>query len=269
MNPFLFFLLAIGGTWLFWLVPIVFGWDIWRNPGTWFLYAGGACVPLAGLALAHRAGTLRDLMRRVIDPRLIKLRWWLIIVLLVPVAHLLSNALAAALGAQPAILQLSSAATRPWPALLGLGMFLLILGPLPEEIGWRGYALPALLERTCALYATLTLGALWCLWHVPLYFMAGYYERFGGAPEPLLFFGNILIVSFFYTWIFRHTKGSVLAAVLFHFLINFTGEVLMLSATAEWIKTCLFACAAFAIMWCEWPDWRPRGKGELRSDLRA
>ena len=159
-----------------------------------------------------------------------------------------NSGLVAMLGGENNALLASSAVQMSFAQLLGFAAFILLLGPLPEEIGWRGYALPALLNRHTALSATLVLGAMWGLWHVPLFFMPGYYEAFGGAPDPALFFGNILIISFFYTWLFLHTKGSILAAVLFHFSVNFSGELIALPDQGEWIKTTILACAVIAIV---------------------
>lgn len=248
MKPRAFFLLAIGATWLAWLWPVAFGWTIWESPAVWFLYAGGACVPVAALLLAWKEGRLPSLLERLFDPRLIPARWWLVTLLLMPMTNLISGTLVAMLGGENNALLASSAVQMSFAQLLGFAAFILLLGPLPEEIGWRGYALPALLNRHTALSATLVLGAMWGLWHVPLFFMPGYYEAFGGAPDPALFFGNILIISFFYTWLFLHTKGSILAAVLFHFSVNFSGELIALPDQGEWIKTAILACAVIAIV---------------------
>lgn len=253
-----FFVMAIGGTWLFWVIPTIAEWPIWEAPAVWFLYAGGASVPLTAVLLVWRFGQLKLLARRLIDPRLVPGRWWVFILLFVPVVHLLSGAITAMFALQGAPVLPSSAADMTAAQLLSSAAFLLLLGPLPEEIGWRGYALPALLDRHSAIASTISLGAAWCIWHVPLFFLAGYYEPFGGPPEPLLFFANILIISVFYTWIFMHTGGSILAAILFHFSVNFTGELFSLSAAGELVKTAVLAVIAMTVVASRKEQWMNR-----------
>jgi membrane protease YdiL (CAAX protease family) len=49
-----------------------------------------------------------------------------------------------------------------------IALQLLLLGPLAEELCWRGYALDALQEKWGALVSSLVLGFFWPLWHLPL-----------------------------------------------------------------------------------------------------
>ncbi|MCA1697117.1 MAG: CPBP family intramembrane metalloprotease [Actinobacteria bacterium] len=80
-------------------------------------------------------------------------------------------------------------------------------GPLGEEPGWRGYALPQLQARRAPLEAALILGLFVALWHVPMV-MTGQLAAIG------------LVVTFaitvVYVWLFNHTGGSVLMTMLFH-----------------------------------------------------
>jgi uncharacterized protein len=80
-----------------------------------------------------------------------------------------------------------------------------------EEIGWRGFALPHLQKRHNALYATLIVGMLWGLWHLPLIFLAGPMSEY-----PFLWFISIAADAFIYTWIYNSTKGSILPVALLH-----------------------------------------------------
>jgi uncharacterized protein len=80
-----------------------------------------------------------------------------------------------------------------------------------EEIGWRGFALPHLQKRHNALYATLIVGILWGLWHLPLVFLASPMSKY-----PFLWFISIAADAFVYTWIYNSTQGSILLVALFH-----------------------------------------------------
>jgi membrane protease YdiL (CAAX protease family) len=106
------------------------------------------------------------------------------------------------------------------PLLPELGLVLLsgslygVVIAAGEEIGWRGYALPRLLRRHNALVASILVGIFWGLWHLPVSYLFG-----GGSPplvDSLLYGLGVDFASVIYTWIFRHTRGSVLIACLFH-----------------------------------------------------
>jgi CubicO group peptidase (beta-lactamase class C family)/membrane protease YdiL (CAAX protease family) len=98
---------------------------------------------------------------------------------------------------------------------------------IPEEVGWRFFALPRLQARHNALVASLILGALWALWHVPLLLTAGGAE----ATYPkIAYFVDIMASAVLYTWLFNNTKGSVLIAVLFHGVSNTVGTFVIAEA---------------------------------------
>lgn len=103
----------------------------------------------------------------------------------------------------------------------------LLFGPLPEELGWRGYALDGLLERRSALAASLILGAVWALWHWPQFFMQGSYIGEAFPIGSAIFWAGWVLptvaYSVMYTWIYHHTGRSILSAILFHFAANFWG----------------------------------------------
>jgi membrane protease YdiL (CAAX protease family) len=92
----------------------------------------------------------------------------------------------------------------------------LISGPLNEEAGWRGYALPRLESRFSALISSIILGILWGFWHLPLYLVET------RLPFYIFIFLNI-VLSILITWGYNNTKGSLVIAVLFHYCFNFVG----------------------------------------------
>ena len=86
-----------------------------------------------------------------------------------------------------------------------------------EELGWRGYALPKLLEKRSPLIASLIIGALWGAWHLPTFFISGTPQ----FRQPIVAFLVLTTAySILLSWLFLHTGGSVLLATLFHGAIN-------------------------------------------------
>jgi hypothetical protein len=106
---------------------------------------------------------------------------------------------------------------------LVLLFFILVTGPLCEELGWRGFALSRLLERFSPFNASLILGVIWGVWHLPSFFVGGMEQNEMSIP---LFLLNALFLSIFVTWVFLHTGGSVLIAVLIHFSVNICATII-------------------------------------------
>ena len=107
-------------------------------------------------------------------------------------------------------------------------LVLLLGGPLGEEFGWRGYALPGLQDRMGWRIASLGLGLVWGVWHLPLFFIEGTSQ----AHIPLaLFLLSVVAMSVLFAWLVNHTKGSVVAALVLHTAINFWPSVVPILPT--------------------------------------
>jgi membrane protease YdiL (CAAX protease family) len=92
---------------------------------------------------------------------------------------------------------------------------------LPEEIGWRGFALPRMQPRYGPLWGTLLLGVLWGFWQL-LYFLA---PDQGGGPGTSfatflmnfpIFLLMVIALAIILTWVFNHTHGSIFISSLLH-----------------------------------------------------
>jgi membrane protease YdiL (CAAX protease family) len=90
---------------------------------------------------------------------------------------------------------------------------LLLSSPMGEEIGWRGYALPRLQADRSALRASVILGVIWGIWHVPLFFVPG-----DPLQDTLLsaLLVSIVADSILFSWLFNNTDGSLLLVLLLH-----------------------------------------------------
>jgi membrane protease YdiL (CAAX protease family) len=174
----------------------------------------------AAWVVATRSGrkAVEDLRARILEWRVP--RAWIATALLLPIpVTALRSAIEWVAGAEGPIRPL------PWTPL-GLAVFVLVAG---EEIGWRGFALPRWLERTGPWRASLAVGLVWALWHLPLFAMPGM-PQFG---TPFVAYVPYLVaLSAILTVLARETRGSVLVATLFHGAVNTFGFT-NLAASAE------------------------------------
>lgn len=115
--------------------------------------------------------------------------------------------------------------------LSGIPVWLLLalpFGPMGEELGWRGFMLPKLLEQHSVLKSTLLVGLAWGIWH-----MASF--SFPGAALPsffevsiwtiLLYCLNTIGLSFVYTYVYLQSRGSTFYAILLHAFFNIASNV--------------------------------------------
>jgi len=141
--------------------------------------------------------------------------WWLVVLFLFPAGRVLSLIIA---GAGVSF----ESFTHPL-TLIGLTIFMYFLGgSFGEEYGWRGYALPRLLDGWSALNASLILGVFWVVWHLPLFFIPG-------SPQAQIPFwpwaASVMALAVLFTWVHGHVNGIVFAAIVFHTTSNLSANL--------------------------------------------
>ncbi len=200
-------------------------------------------LPAALLVTATTAGKggMRAFFRQLFIWRVNP--WWYLVVLFEPaLVTLLAIMGTSLLGgpafdfAHPPVVQRPPlplpAGINPW--LLIVPLFLLgglLGGPAGEEPGWRGFALAKLQDRYSDLGASLILGALWAAWHLPFFFIPGTSQ----STTPFFVFAlGTIANSILFTWVYNHTRGSVLMTFLFHNALNITALYLPLSLWDQW-----------------------------------
>lgn len=130
------------------------------------------------------------------------LRWYVAALILPLIVTVVAAGLNILLGAATTPIDLSKL-----PELLPEAIFIFIFVGLGEEPGFRGFALSRLQTRHSAFVATLILGVLGVVWHIPL-FLSG--------DSPWTNIPLIIVGYFVFTWLVNGSKGSVLIAMLFH-----------------------------------------------------
>ena len=172
-----------------------------------------ACTPMvAALILITRergAEGVTNLLKRALDfGRIGSLRWYLVAVCLLPIIAMLQYI---------ALRMIGTTLPAPLFAFGDVPLFLVMffVGAIGEELGWQGYAFPALSTRYSALAAALILGVFWALWHVIPFI------QLGRGADWILWHGlSIIALRVIIVWLFVNTGQSVFIAVLFHTMSN-------------------------------------------------
>jgi membrane protease YdiL (CAAX protease family) len=240
-KPSKFLLLTIIISWCFWIPTAISGLNAFSLPIVFLFFLGGLGPMISSLILTYTTlGTegLKDLGKRLTQFKRIKGTHYLIIFLLIPgicFFAIVFETLIFNLGFQfKYTLELLISPI----SLIFLILFTFFFGPLPEEIGWRGYGLDSLQEKWNPLLATLILGGTWSVWHIPLFFIKGTYQNELGLWSVgfWIFFASPIVLSFLITWVYNDSHRSTLSAVLLHFMDNFSGQFFQPSVTAEFIR---------------------------------
>ena len=244
-----FVALTFAFSWAIWILMVVMTVSIKTTAGLALHIVATAGPSIAALVLATAMGgtQLRELLAGFSLSRL-SVRW-AVVALVLPLGMM-----AIAIAGSVAIF--GSPTPGVTVSVLGvlIGEFVRVLflgGPLEEELGWRGFALPRLQQHRSALDASLLLGLVWGLWHIPLYFVlgTGQYETLSGGTSPAFAIGGFVVwtigLSILFTWLFNETRGSLIVVILFHTSINLaafvpaavgsTGAASFLYAIVTWI----------------------------------
>jgi membrane protease YdiL (CAAX protease family) len=252
-SPWTFFAATFAWTWFFWVLAAVLRLGNDTAAGGILLYLGVLGPMIAGIGLTYltygQEGR-RDYWKRVIDFKRISLKWYLVILLFAPVLSILAALLDKLLGGSGATWGEASLNLFVTPLYIIPSLLFATLIPFIEELGWRGYVLDRLQAKWSALVSTLIVGSAWSLWHLPLFFVEGTYQaNLGvGSLEFWLFMIGIIPLSFAFTWIYNDTRRSTLAVILFHGMINFTGELIAVTERADAFAIGLWVIAAIGIV---------------------
>jgi len=208
-----FFVLAFGFTWGY----FVLFWALQLPQKMFFLGAAGPTVSaLLILAItSEKPGVLR-LLRSYAHWR-VGVQWYLVAVIGVAVLVFLAYAVVpGALAVAP-----HWSLVPLWLISVVRVLFFPPAGPLLEEGGWRGFALPRLQRLHGPVVGTLILGALWGFWHLQLFVgplaMTRPDATFVSVVVTFVLFTiGVIGLSVVMTWVFNNSGGSVLLAVLAH-----------------------------------------------------
>ena len=226
-----YFLLAYVLTW--WMFPLL---QFQPLLGLFGLFGPALAAIVMAAILNGRSGD-KALLKRVVRWR-VGVRWYAVALAGPALLALMAAGVAVLLGA-------SSSVQIGTLSIFDFVIFIVVVG---EELGWRGFALPKLLEARSALAASLILGLLWSAWHLPTFFVPGT-PQYGRSV--IAFVVMTTIYSVLLCWLFLHTSGSVLLATLAHGAINLFQGVFFGGvdpAAQYWLLAGVYGAAALVLV---------------------
>jgi len=248
---FFFFLIAYAFSWIISIPYILAQWGILRGDFTIIFVLKSFGPFLAAYIMLNLLEGKEGVQRWRASMRQVRTgwQWYLFILLGIPMLGLLGIV----------VLPGALASFQGFPAkfpIVYLVTFVLIFfggGPLGEEPGWRGFALPRLQTRYGALRGTLLLGVLWVFWHLPDFLTNA--QRGGPGSNFLtlltvnfpIFFLMVMALAVIFTWVFNQTDGSLFAVLLLHTSINAFGMVQPLFTAPSVTSTDLFMCLGVGV----------------------
>lgn len=239
-----FFALAFVLPWSVWGTALAeqAGWTSWHVPAPLAFWLGLPIASFGAAALTGGRAAVVDLLRRMVRVR-VGAGWYALALLTTPVLLLVTAGVVWLVG-RP----LEAAFAGPGQ-LVGLLAFNAWMWLLTEETAWRGFALPRMIPRFGAVTASLLLGVIWALWHLPLFALAGSFQ----AQLPFAAFAlSTIASSMLIGWLFDGSGGSVVIAALFHASadvgIGLSG-VMTSGAGSLWVFVCLQLVAAGVATW--------------------
>jgi uncharacterized protein len=252
-KPLRYFSITFSATFILWFIGAYLSFQEDANGSHMvFLLAGLAAPFLISLVMifgSGRSDLKKDFISRLIDPRRIRMKTLPAFIFIMPLSVAASIVVSLLFGESLSQFQFAegfSFSSGFVPVLL-----LLVLAATFEELGWRGYAFDSLQSRYNFFIASLVFSVLWSSWHFPLIFVKDSYQYeifnenfwFG-----LNFFASIIPMGIIISWICIKNGKSVLAAIVFHFIINMSQEALNISSPTKCIQTVVLVLAAAAII---------------------
>ena len=220
---------------VFVILAVLISWFPWAATGTGFWVFGPSIAGVIVIAMTSGKDGLRDLGQLALRWR-VGLRWWGVALFFSGFVLLVSIAFNVTFlgGNLPSFAFLR----QEWYLIPAVFLITLLGGPLGEEFGWRGFALPHLQRKWGALVASLILGTVWALWHLPLFFQPdSIHAQIGIQLLPVYLLGEIVLASVM-TWVYNETGGSLLVGgIMLHNADNFWSTALLTNDTVASVQS--------------------------------
>jgi membrane protease YdiL (CAAX protease family) len=264
-KPFKFFLITTLITWAMWFAAAYCSFHESLTAYKYVFVILGLVVPFAvAVFMIYGSGNdalKKDFRDRLTNFKLIKPKYLLIILLTMPVTVALAVVVSLLFG-QP----VTQFALSPGFSLAGWAavqlLISVIIAPTFEETGWRGYGVDSLRRKGRSLFiSTLIFAALWALWHMPLFFIKGYYHYemlHTNIIYALNFIASVFALAFLANLIFYRNNRSIPGNILFHIMPNLCLSMFQIEEFTKCIVTVILLLFSVIVFFRFKPWWLDR-----------
>ncbi|VVB70054.1 CAAX prenyl protease 2 [uncultured archaeon] len=191
-----------------------------------------------------------DFGRRIFDLGLINKRYLPFVLFFLPVAMVISIIISITFGQSVEQFRLASE-FKIFEGDSILSMLILVLVPVLEELGWRGYGVDSLVSKFNLFESSIIFGVLWSIWHLPVFFIKGSYQLSLLEQNPIFalnFFVGIIPLAIIMNYLFYKNGRSITLIALFHVTANFSAEIFEANQISKCILTLVIIVVAAIII---------------------
>ena len=247
-RPVLFFALAYLFTWIFW-VPAIF---VKGNAGALLMMIGLLSPAVVSTLFVVFSGS--DLLKKDLKVKLVglyKVRWGNVLLAILQFAGIVAASILLPLLFGQSLNQFSFTEDFSFTGVgIGTAFVTITLAAILEEVGWKGYCEDSIGAYMNWFWESMIFGVIWSLWHLPLIFIEGTYHA-GLMVNPLFvvnFFVSAVPMGFIITWVYLVSDRSILACIIYHFVVNFLQEKIAMTPETKCVETIVVTAAAAVIV---------------------
>ncbi len=255
--PFRFYFFSALIPWSLWLIAAYLSHQ--SGAEAYSAYIGvlglaGLCGPLfvAAYFINKDKTLLADVVRRFINVRTGRKRYFIASLLLMPASILLAMAISLLFGYDAGQFVITGHAT--FSSALFPVWFLLVVAPILEELAWHSYGTDCLRQKFTLFSTSMIFAVYWALWHVPLAFINGYYHNnlvVEGALYSINFLVSIFPFVLLMNWLYYKTGRNILVTVALHLTANVFNEIFATHPDSKVIQTGLLLALSIYLLFTQ------------------
>ncbi|WP_029902635.1 CPBP family intramembrane glutamic endopeptidase [Prevotella sp. 10(H)] len=250
-----FYLLSTLIPWLFWFVAGYVSWiephqDIFLNIASVLSFIGLlAPVAISFFLISKDSALRKDVMGRFFNFKDVKLRYFALACLIMPISIMTAQAISLLFGYSPS--QFIITGNFTFSSGIFPVWFLLIMAPVFEELAWHSYGTDSLRRRFNLFKTSLIFGIYWGVWHMPLSSIRDYYQS--NIVESGWIYGVNFLVSIvpyvlIMNWLYYKTGRNIIITIIFHITAGFFNELFAPHPDTKIIQTVLLLILAVVIV---------------------